>query len=144
MTFYAEVIGARNELVARLGEISWLSGKVYENEWRTDSVFPIAMIQWDSCNMELENINNPTYKINSVFNLYFRNNISTVSGDYDLIVSGVGAMVDKIKAFTVNYSGGVYWETANITDIDYTYASPGAPGYVLGERKITVTLTKEW
>lgn len=144
MSFYSIAIGARNQLVTRLGEISWLSGKVFENEWRTDSVFPIAMVQWDSSPMTLEKVSNPTYKVDTVVNVYFRNNITNISGDYDLIVSGVGAIVDKIKAFTTNYSGGVYWESAVIGDIDYTYVSPGNAPYVIGEGKIPVTLTKEY
>ena len=143
MTSYALKTGIRNELKSTIEEVSWLSGKVYVNTWRTDASFPHVLIRWERDTPELE-LTNGTYKHSLVFGVVFRNTYPSNVIDYDIIVSGVGAVEDKIIEYTTNYlSGNLGWEKAELGEVDYGYTSPGIAPEVVGEAYTSVTITKE-
>lgn len=144
MTTYSEKVGIRNQLKTRLEEVTWLSGKVFVNTWRTDASFPHVLIRWERDTAELEQVSTGTYKRNLVFGVVFRNTYPSNVIDYDVIVSGVGAVEDKIIQYTTNYlSGNLGWEKAVIGDVDYSYTSPGIASEVVGEGYVQVIVTKE-
>lgn len=140
-TYYAEVKGIRDELSSTIQEVTWLSGKVNYNFWRTDSTFPHVLIVTERDTMTLEQTNSNLYKHDIVFGVVFRN----TSNNADILVSGAGAIIDKVTSYTTNYlSGGLGWEMAKIGDINYKYTSPGISNEVVGEAYIPVTISKEW
>ena len=140
-TYYAEVKGIRDELSSRIQEVSWLSGKVNINTWRTDSSFPCVLIVTERDSMTLEQSKSNLDKHDLVFGIVFRN----TSPNTDILVSGAGAIIDKVTSYTTNYlSGGLGWEVAKIGDVNYKYASPGIANEVVGEAYIPVEITKEW
>ena len=141
MTYYSNFLNIRNQLHDRIEEIGWLSGKVTYNFWRTDSSFPCALIVTERDSMTLEQTNSNLYKHDITFGVVFRN----TSNDADVLVSGAGAIIDKVTSYTTNYlSGGMGWEMAKIGDVNYKYASPGIANEVVGEAYIPVEITKEW
>jgi len=143
MTSYALKTGIRNELKSTIEEVSWLSGKVYVNTWRTDASFPHVLIRWERDTPELE-LTNGTYKHSLVFGVVFRNTYPSNVIDYDIIVSGVGAVEDKIIEYTTNYlSGNLGWEKAELGEVDYSYTSPGISPEIVGEAYLPIIITKE-
>lgn len=140
-TYYSLFKGIRDGLKSVIEGVTWLSGKVYVNQWRTDTVFPCVLIETVEDNIALENVSPPTYELKPTFNLILRVN----STDMDILVSGVGAIIDKIRDYATNYvSGGLGWEKMSVGRVDYTYQSPGIPSAVIREASIPVIAVKEY
>lgn len=141
MTYYSEVTSIRDELKSTIQEVTWLSGRININTWRTDTKFPCVLIITGRDNMTLEQSDSNLYRHDVSFGVVFRN----TSNNVDVLVSGVGAIVDKITSYTTNYlSGGLGWELCRINSVDHNFTSPGIANEVIGESKIELVITKEW
>lgn len=141
-TYYSAFMNIRDKLKQELNEITWLSGRIDVNTWKTDTVFPRVLIIPDVDNMESEKIHPPIYKLQPLFNVIFRAN----TDDIDIVVSGVGAIIDKIRDNSTAYTNtsGTIWEAIKVGTVDYKYASPGVPNKIIREASVSVTGITEW
>lgn len=143
-TYYGVVAGVTSGLQSKIAAVTWLSGKVDIDVWKTSNKsgdFPRVVITLDNDAPVLENLKTGTYQLNPTFNVVFQ----TLLSGQGAVVSGVGAVFDKIREASSNYSGGDSgWEKARVTKIDYGYASPGMAQVLLHEAMLTVTVTREY
>jgi len=142
LTYYSEITALRDELITRLQEITWLSGRIYKGKYRTVSSYPVVFLQTTRDDPELAQSSRPYYYINPQFNLIYQvKSTGNQETDEGVLVSGVGAIFDKVKTYTTNHPK---WERVEVESIDLGYESPGIPSKVLKEAHISLRFRKGW
>jgi hypothetical protein len=123
--------------------VSFLSGRVYRNVWRTVDSYPEVVVDLVRDRPLLVLTNQGKYFIQPEFDIIYRQ--ESIPDDRLLekavLVSGVGAIIDGIRSSTTNCPT---WERIEVLDVNYKYATPGMPVAQINEAKISVRLKKEW
>lgn len=142
-TYYSSVVTLWANLCSTIDAVTWLSGKVYQNVWRRTDSAQEVIVDLVRDRMLLILSNQGKYFIQPEFEIVYRQPSHTEDRELDraIMVSGVGAILDTIRATTTNCP---YWERIDILDVNYKYATPGMPSALINEAKITVRAKKEW
>jgi len=141
-TNYSVINGVHEELISTVEEVTWLSGFVYKNAWRTNETVHDVMVDLVRDSPEINLVNQGSYYMQPEFDIIYRQ-LANEDKELDkaLIISGVGAILDVVRSHMSNCP---YWEKIQIVDVDYKYYSPGMATLMTSEAKIRVKAKKEW
>lgn len=142
-TYYSSVVTLWTNLCDTIDAVTWLSGKVYKNVWRRTDNQQEVIVDLVRDRSLLIFSNQGKYIIQPEFEIVYRQPAHTEDRELDraILVSGVGAIIDTIRAATTNCP---YWERIDVLDVDYKYATPGIPSGLINEAKVVVRAKKEW